>query len=328
MSWFLFLSIFLLVFSGCSQSSNDPGVARSITVSGFSNFADVPVGTPVKTTVTLVNSSPEARVYALSGSSDFSFNYPFGSCTNPMASGSSCVLEIILLPTSVGEISGTLTFSEETAVFVANGILPPVLSLDSSSVSIGTISAGDSINFTLVVTNDGDLPSGFPSITGDSALGLSSNTCGSYIEKDESCSLNFSYTPTVSTPSLNSLISLATGYGNATFTISGVVLAGPISGDITFATAPATIPGDGGVYSFTTVVLRDRYGNQVEDGIQATVSFAAMNNAGDTNPFTITTSGGRYAFSLYSSFVNEPRAISVNVNDTASGYTAGVIEYE
>jgi hypothetical protein len=173
-----------LTFAG--QQLNTSSVAQQITLT---NSGDVPL-TLIAAQVT---------------SGDFS---AVNACGNSLNAHSTCSINVIFQPKSVGTIAGVLTVSDQyrnqTIMLNGIGVAPPGVSLSPfsavtfSPVGVGVISGAQ----TVTLTNNGGVPLVIQSIvtTGDFAILSGTNTCGSIVAVNTACTLQIVFAPTAGGP--------------------------------------------------------------------------------------------------------------------------------
>ncbi|HEY1987317.1 MAG TPA: choice-of-anchor D domain-containing protein [Terracidiphilus sp.] len=158
-----------------------------------------------------------------------------GTCTKQLAADSVCSLSVVYLPTQAGVQSGTLTLTDsvrasQTVALSGTGLLPPVFSVNPSSITfpgqeVGVASGPSNVT----IANNGGAPManiGF-GITGPSASSFSfvngTNPCGAALAAGGSCSVQVIFTPVASGGAAATLTVTSTTLG---VTPSTIVLAG------------------------------------------------------------------------------------------------------
>ncbi len=169
-----------LTFAG--QQLNTSSIAQQIMLT---NSGDVPL-TLIAAQVT---------------SGDFS---AINACGNSLNAHSTCSINVIFQPTSVGAIAGVLTVSDQyrsqTVALNGTGVAPPGVSLSPvslvafSPVGVGVISSPQ----TVTLTNNSEVPLAIKNIvaTGDFAILSGTNTCGGSVAANMACTLQIVFTPT------------------------------------------------------------------------------------------------------------------------------------
>lgn len=311
--------LFCLLLIGCNKAEEGISPLPKIEVKGFQGFGKVIVGVAVGSTVTLRNQSSEAIVYALEGDTDFSLVPEEQVCLGAVSGGATCKYKLILEAQVKGSRKAALSFDGEKIEFTASAILPGNLSISPASVNVGTLLAGDMFKFTMTLNNTGDVRVMFPQFSGSSSIGIETQTCGPYIEPAEICTAKVVYQNFVRNPNLNQNISLTSGESVSSLLVSGVIKAGEISGTIGFSSSPTQLTADGSTYSFQTAILTDQYGNQIEDGLEATVSLYNLTDlSGTSESFAVTSSGGRFQGQFRTTLSPGSAVLSINTF-TSSG---------
>jgi hypothetical protein len=153
--------------------------------------------------ITLTNSgdTPLTLIAAQIRSGDFSV---INACGNSLNAHSTCSLNVVFQPKSVGLITGVLTVSDQyrsqTIALSGTGVAPPGVSLSPVStitfppVGVGVISGAQ----TVTLTNNGGVPLFVQSIgiTGDFVILSGSNACGNSVAVNAACTLQIAFAPT------------------------------------------------------------------------------------------------------------------------------------
>jgi hypothetical protein len=162
--------------------------------------------------VTLTNSGDSALllIVAQIANGDFSV---VNSCGNSLSGHSACSMLVAYVPKSVGPESGVLTVSDQyrsqTVTLSGTGVAPPGVSLSPVSsiafapTGVGLIAAAQ----TVTLTNNGGLPLSIMNIalTGDFAVVLGSNTCGTALTAGSQCTLQLVFAPSAAAARTGSL---------------------------------------------------------------------------------------------------------------------------
>ncbi|SEG14383.1 Abnormal spindle-like microcephaly-assoc'd, ASPM-SPD-2-Hydin [Bryocella elongata] len=224
-----------------------PPVAAAITVSPASlTFPATGVGnTSAAQTLTVTSSGNTTLVIGtLSVTGNFAIpaSAPDTCSGHSLAAGTSCTVGVVFVPVVLGSASGTLSIPSSagsgtvvvplsaTGVHPATDALTPT-SLTFASQPVNTTSAAQ----TVTLTNAGDLALAISSITSSSADFGETDTCGTLLAAQSSCSINVAFTPSASgtrtatltlTDAIRSqTVSLSgTGFNPATDTLSPVSL--------------------------------------------------------------------------------------------------------
>ena len=161
--------------------------------------------------VVLTNSGDVAlTLIAAQASGDFS---AINGCGNSLNAHSTCSINVVFQPKSIGPIAGTLMVSDQyrsqTVALNGTGVAPPgvslspVSTLDFSSVGVGLTSGVQ----TVTLTNNGGVPLVVQSIgiTGDFIILPGSNTCGGTVPVNAACTLQIAFVPTAGGPRAGTL---------------------------------------------------------------------------------------------------------------------------
>jgi len=126
------------------------------------------------------------------------------SCGNSLAAHSSCAIDVIFQPKSVGPAAGALTVSDQyrsqTVTLSGTGVAPPGVSL-SPLFGMNFPATGVSLSSapqTVTLTNNGGLPLSIATVavSGDFAIVPGSNTCGSTLAVGDACTMQLAFRPT------------------------------------------------------------------------------------------------------------------------------------
>ena len=162
-----------------NQAINTTSTARGVTVTNSGN-------------ATLDISSINASVY---------FTVSSKSCGATLAVGKTCRVSVTFTPAQLGQVRGTLSFTDdavgspETVPLLGTGVLPATLTPAKAACgtqAVGTISAPKI--FTLANNQAVALTSLAISTTGDFAL--SATTCGASLAAKSKCTISVTFTPT------------------------------------------------------------------------------------------------------------------------------------
>jgi hypothetical protein len=168
------------------------------------SFAAQAVGVPSPAqTVTLTNGgNASLSLSTITASGAFGQT---NNCGSSLAGGSSCLINVVFTPTTTGNTSGALTvtdsaFDSPQSVPLVGGAGTPSVSLSVSSLTFASEGVGvASAPQTITVTNSGDASL---SITNISATGdfTETNTCGSSVTPNGTCTVDVKFVPTVTGP--------------------------------------------------------------------------------------------------------------------------------
>ncbi|HYX53487.1 MAG TPA: choice-of-anchor D domain-containing protein [Candidatus Limnocylindrales bacterium] len=205
------------------------------------SFASQMVGTrSTAQTITLTNTGGAAlSISGINVTGDFSQTT---TCGTSLAAGASCSIQVTFAPTATGSRTGTISVTDNaagsphSASLSGTGVAPAVTlstaSLTFGSTTVGTSSAAQSVT----LTNTG---SAALSISGISATGdfSQTNTCGTSVAVNASCSISVVFSPTLSGTRTGSLtISDNASGGSQSVALTGTAVNPP----------PPPPPGGGG----------------------------------------------------------------------------------
>ena len=223
----------LLEFS-LFELTNDGGAASlTPTAQDFGTQA-VGFNSPVQTFKWTNNSTFFAGVNLLNASGDF--NVVGNNCSS-VGPGFSCNINVVFNPTVIGPRTGTLTVGSgaSTLISTLTGIGIPDLIFSFSALDFGNLDVGARLTRQLIVTNSasGAVPAPVLNITGDFSV---SSGCGTTVSALSSCSVNVTFSPTVSGPRTGSLTVQTANPGSPTsLTGNGLdytIVANPSSGSV------------------------------------------------------------------------------------------------
>jgi hypothetical protein len=205
-----------------------------------------------------------------------------GTCSNSLAAGASCTINIAFAPTSTGSKSGTLTvvnaLATQTVSLSGTGVAPSASRSPSSlvfgNVPLGTTSPGQAV--TLSNTGFGPLNIGTISFSGANGGDFAqTNNCASSLAVGASCTVTVSLTPG-GAGSRSATLNLNDGAGTQTVAVSGT---GTSSG-ASINVAPNPLTFGNSFFAVTRPLSLTNTGSVVES-----ISSVTLSNNG----------GGRYA---------------------------------
>ena len=227
-------------FGSVTITDNAAGSPQSITLSGIGNptpqasvsvpslgFANQSIGsTSAAQTVTLTNSGAASlSVTSIIAAGDFSET---NTCGSILSASTSCTINVTFTPTAAGPRIGSLTITDNTGgiagstqavALTGTGQAVPVVSLSTSTLtfvvqSIGATSAAQPV--TLTNTGSAALVITSVAASGDFAQ---ANTCPASLAAGANCTINVTFTPTVSGNRFGS-VTITDNAASATQTIS------------------------------------------------------------------------------------------------------------
>ena len=187
-----------------TASLSGTGTVPAVSFSPSSlSFGNQSVGTTSgsQSVVLSDNGSAPLNLSSITASGDFAQT---NNCGSTVAAGASCTINVTFTPTASGTRSGTLSIADnvagspQTVSLTGTGQSAAAASLSPSSLSFGNQSVGTtSAARAITLSNTGGAAFSLTSIvaSGDFAQG---NNCGSTVAAGASCTINVTFTPTVS----------------------------------------------------------------------------------------------------------------------------------
>lgn len=212
------------------------------------------------------------------------------NCTGgSLAVGSSCVVQVLFLPSAAGSRTGVLTLFSNIAggqtTAALTGMATPAPSVVLSPVSLlfplTTVGASSAVQ-NILIANTGTAAStiGTPAVIGDFAI--AANTCGASLAANTGCAVSVVFAPKAS-GSRSGLFRVTTGAGTLTATLSGPAVAPPT--DAISATSLSFGAQAIGFSSTAQTLILTNSGDAALTLIQATVSagdFLVVNGCGNS----------------------------------------------
>ena len=164
-------------------------------------FSDQVVGTTSKAKTVKVTNTGETTLDISSIVASTDFTISANTCGATLAVGKFCKVSVTFTPTQVGDLTGTLTFTDnainspQNVQLSGTSVLPVTLTPSSATYKkqkVGTTSPAK--KFTLTNNQAVTLTSIAVSTTGDFAV--SANTCGTTLASDTKCTISVTFTPT------------------------------------------------------------------------------------------------------------------------------------
>jgi hypothetical protein len=176
-------------------------------------------------TVTVTNTSPVAlTITSITASPNFADQ---NQCTQPLAQGATCIVQVSFAPTATGPLQGVLTvFGNVAGGQVTAALSGTGLAAGNIVVLPGSINFGNSIIGTatpaqnITISNTGGVSVGLqaPVVTGD--FQVSANTCGTSLAPNYGCTVSVTFTPTAA-GGRSGVLSIADDDGTQTVQLSG-----------------------------------------------------------------------------------------------------------
>ncbi len=154
------------------------------------------------------------------------------ACSATLAAGASCLTDVTFSPTVTGAASGSLQFSTNAqgaplvVTLSATGVQPQGSLTAVSSSSFGALALGGSTSRQFTFSNTGTAPASgvSASLSGDSGLTFSSNSCGTSgspvtLASGQSCSMTVAWSPST-TGELSGVLSVASSAPDSPHTLT------------------------------------------------------------------------------------------------------------
>jgi sugar lactone lactonase YvrE len=132
------------------------------------------------------------------------------SCGSSIAAGATCTVGVTFSPTTTGNVSGTLTFTDDAATspqsvtLTGTGSAPVTFS--TSSVNFGSVTVGTtSSTRSVTVTNRLNSALSFTSIAASAGFVIASNSCGTSIAAGANCTVGVTFSPAATGPATGAL---------------------------------------------------------------------------------------------------------------------------
>jgi len=293
-------------------SDNAQGSPQSVPLTGTGS-ASLPIATMTPTSLIFlsqqVGTSSAAQTVTLTNTGNATLNVAsiqitgdfaqINHCPSTLATNLSCTLNVSFTPTTTGTRNGTLTLSDnaqsspQSIPLTATGSASsPIATMNPTSLAflsqqVGTSSAAQTV--TLTNTGNATLDISSIQITGDFAQ---VNNCPSTLASNLSCTLNVSFTPTV-TGTRNGTLTLS---DNAQGSAPVVNLAG-LGMDFSLTSSPssnALNPGKSVTYQLVVSPLGGTFSNLVKLSCAGAPLLAACS----ISPSAVTPNGSAATASL------------------------------
>lgn len=262
----LSLAVIAFCFSliaGCSgggSPTNTPVTAPALAVSTLSGFTAVSGAASAPQTLTLTNTGTATLTISgtptLGGTNPTAFAMTATTCGSALSPNASCTVTLTFTAPGVGSYSATVSISDnvagspQTVTLTGTGTAVPAPTLAFSpggltftATNVGTTSASQSV----AITNNGNAALAISSIAlsgGTPSAFAQTNTCGTSVAANTTCSIYVTFTP-LTTGSLSSSVVVtdnATGSPQS-FSVGGTGVAptASLSGsNLIFTAAPNT----------------------------------------------------------------------------------------
>jgi alpha-tubulin suppressor-like RCC1 family protein len=202
-------------------------------------FGDVAIGASSTKTFVITNTgnSPATISYPTI-SSPFSLDSSSTCSATPLAAGTSCNYVIKFtpeLPTGAASGTATLTASGSSVALSFNGnvVGSPAVSLSTSALAFGSVTAFSSNVLSFVVDNTGTAAAQAPVITTSGATYSAAHNCASTLAPGSSCTVNVTFVPAGALTYTGSVSVAFTGVATQTVSLTGTGLSAVIAADAT-----------------------------------------------------------------------------------------------
>jgi hypothetical protein len=272
--------VLLLVLTGCSQKEETPPAPKTgvaLVAIGPINFGGVLVGEYRDAAVRVFNYGPEAldtSTLSTKLTAPFFIQSISGDCaTGSLPANANCIVAVRFYPNLAGSFEQDFTLGNASIRTTGRGLVGGVMDISETYWDVGQTFAGVQTRKTFTITNLGDFTIPAPTISLIPGVTVGLNTCGSFIPTLKNCRVELVAAKTISGTTSEAVTFNSQDGGIMTVTIDNTVLPGLPSGTIGFLNAPNTIVADGdSVYTITSQVIRDQYGNMVSDGTGIRIS--------------------------------------------------------
>jgi hypothetical protein len=178
-----------------------PVSAASLSPSGLTFTSQQVNTTSNAQTITVTNTSPvPLTITSITASPNFAEQ---NQCTQPLAQGDICTVQVSFAPTGTGPLQGVLTVfgnmatGQVTAALSGTGLAAGNIVLQPTSINFGNSLIGTATSAqNITSSNTGGIGVNLqaPVITGD--FQISANTCGTSIAPNYGCTIAVTFTPT------------------------------------------------------------------------------------------------------------------------------------
>jgi hypothetical protein len=279
-----------------------PAVGLSPTSLGFGNE---PVGVASSAqTITLTNKGNASLTisgFSVTGTNSADFTANTSACPATLAAAASCNISVTFNPSGVGSRTATLSIADnapntpQTVALSGSGINPgPAITINPSSLTFATQMTGTtSTAQQITVTSSGTVAM---SVSGVSVTGTNSgdfaqtNNCPASLATGASCTINVTFTPSVS-GARSASVSIADSVAGSPQTVA-------LSGNGLTGTTFFSDGFESGNFNLWTLGSSDSTGTR-------TVQSSVVHSGSDAAAFTITS--GQYAY-IYTALPSGPQS--------------------
>jgi len=206
-----------------SSSGNSSQPAVTIAPASYTFSSQVVNSTSSPGSFTLTNSgNASLSLTQISVSGDFAQT---NNCGSSLAAGSNCTINVTFTPTTTGNRTGALNFSDNAAAspqsvaLYGTGVAAGTLAISPSSLSFGDVVVGQTTSLAVTITNSGGESVTISSASASSSqLQLTGLSTPLTLAASQSKSFDVSFTPSAS-GSLSASIQLANNSAAATLSL-------------------------------------------------------------------------------------------------------------
>jgi len=341
----------VVVFTGCAgvvgangpNSSSPPQTAIQVTPSSL-NFGSTVVGKKVSQTLSVANTGRISVNISRVNLSSSQFSVSGLAMPFPLPVGQSSSFQVWFDATSAGDATGTLTVqtdtgvsSQQVALAGAATTAPAQISVNSTSLNLGSASVGTTAKGTLTLTNAGgaNLLISLISVVGD-AFGVSGITTPSTIAPGGSATLSVSFSPTTAGNDSGSITITSNDPQTPTMIISltGTGTSTPVAPTITTQPASQTVTA-GQTATFTVVAAGtaplsyqwQQNGVNIAGATAASYTTPATTtaNSGSTFDVVVSNTAGSVTSATATLTVNPAPAPAIQVSSTSISFGNEVV---
>jgi hypothetical protein len=275
-----------LLLSCQSATQADPAVP--ITILGATDYGKVILGDQFESVVVLNNSDNDVEAEASQA-----FEPPFylvsfqpATCSSKLVPAkTACYYKIRFSPSDSGVFKSDILFKGLSATLTGQGIKPGFAVITPASFNVGTLNAGAIRQYDVTLSNTGDSDLQYPKIKLPSELTVLSTTCGTSVKPKAQCLITLQFSPKLRS---STFFKAVTFDDVASVSFLGTIQAGPSSGSIALSLLPANVDlsiARSNEIVVSTGLIRDAFGNTVEDGTAVEASVLNLKLMEDTTDF-------------------------------------------
>nr|BFD64903.1 hypothetical protein BdHM001_35840 [Bdellovibrio sp. HM001] len=260
----------VMFLAACSEPQDAASTeSAAIEVRGSGILSEMLSDTAVELDAIFRNGTDSPQFVTLSGP-----ELSVVGCSNPISSNTVCQGKIVIRPTITGSRDFAVEFMGVRIDLPAYVKSSGNLFTDSETViDFGFMEAGDIRSLPMIIGNDGEEPVSFPSLEGSGDMTIESTTCQAYINPGTTCSLKLRFYRETKNLAYSENFRLNSGVSSIDLSVSAQIGARTTFGDIEFTNTIENISvSSPGAIFVETKTLRDRFGNQIDDGVIVKVS--------------------------------------------------------